>query len=292
MTTTDKDIDKILDQLVASTRSPRGRFSAQKSWRILEKRLFPTTGKIKFFRIAGSMAASILFCLVGWYTYDYVRSTSIQTISTLAEIQEITLPDQSVVTLNRYSTLRFPAHFRGDKREVQLTGEAYFNVEKDKRHPFIVKAESVDVQVLGTRFNVEAYPKDTEVRTTLLEGSVKVSIPGENEQLILSPNESAVYNRVRKSLEHEINPESSNEIIWRNGHFQFDYLPLQEIIRQLSHAFNVKIEITDPNLRNYRIRANFTNGESLEEMLDLLKGAGNFNYTKTNDTIIISTKLN
>lgn len=100
MTTTDKDIDKILDQLVTSTRSPRGRFSAQKSWRILEKRLFSTTGKIKFFRIAGSVAASILFCLAGWYTYDYVRSTSIQTISTLAEIQEITLPDQSVVTLN------------------------------------------------------------------------------------------------------------------------------------------------------------------------------------------------
>ena len=66
---------------------------------------------------------------------------------------------------------------------------------------------------------------------------------------------------------------------------------MQEITRQLSHAFNVKIEITDPELRSYHIRANFTNGESLEEMLELLKGAGNFNYTITNNTIIISTKL-
>ena len=215
-----------------------------------------------------------------------------QTISTLAEIQEITLPDQSVVTLNRYSTLRFPTRFRGDKREVQLTGEAYFDVEKDKRHPFIVKAEVIDVEVLGTRFNIEAYPSDPEIKTTLLEGSVEVSIPGENKQLILSPNESAVYDRAKQCLAHEVNQESDNEITWRNGHFQFDYLPLQEISRQLSHAFNLKIEITDPALRSFRIRANFSNGESLEEILSLLKGAAHFNYTKTNDTIIISSKLN
>lgn len=292
MTSVNKDIDKVLDQLVASTRSPRGRFSARNSWRILEKRLFPVTGRRKFLRIAGSVAASLLIGIAGWYAYDHIQSTTLQTISTLAEIQEITLPDQSVVTLNRYSTLRFPTRFKGDKREVQLTGEAYFDVEKDKRHPFIVKAEAIDVEVLGTRFNIEAYPSDPEIKTTLLEGSVEVSIPGENKQLILSPNESAVYDRAKQCLAHEVNQESDNEITWRNGHFQFDYLPLQEITRQLSHVFNLKIEITDPALRSFRIRANFSNGESLEEILSLLKGAAHFNYTKTNDTIIISSKLN
>lgn len=113
MTSANKDIDKVLDQLVASTRSPRGRFSARNSWRILEKRLFPVTGRRKFLRIAGSVAASLLIGIAGWYTYDHIQSTTMQTISTLAEIQEITLPDQSVVTLNRYSTLRFPTRFRG-----------------------------------------------------------------------------------------------------------------------------------------------------------------------------------
>lgn len=291
MTLENDNFDKILEQLVASTRSPRGRFSAKNSWKILERRISPASGKIKFLRIAGSVAASILICLASWYTYDYIQSGTIQTISTLAEIRDITLPDQSVVTLNRYSTLSFPSRFRGAKREVRLTGEAYFDVEKDTRHPFIVKAESVHVQVLGTQFNVEAYPEDPEIKTTLIEGSVAVSIPEENRRIVLSPNESAIYNRLQKSLQHEINPKSSNDIVWRNGHFLFDYLPLQEITRQLSHAFNIKIEITDPELRNYHIRANFTNGESLEEMLELLKGAGNFNYTITNNTIIISTKL-
>ena len=291
MTLENDNFDKILEQLVASTRSPRGRFSAKNSWKILERRISPASGKIKFLRIAGSVAASILICLASWYTYDYIQSGTIQTISTLAEIRDITLPDQSVVTLNRYSTLSFPSRFRGAKREVRLTGEAYFDVEKDTRHPFIVKAESVNVQVLGTQFNVEAYPEDPEIKTTLIEGSVAVSIPEENRRIVLSPNESAIYNRLQKSLQHEINPKSSNDIVCRNGHFLFDYLPLQEITRQLSHAFNVKIEITDPELRSYHIRANFTNGESLEEMLELLKGAGNFNYTITNNTIIISTKL-
>ena len=291
MTPENDNFDKILEQLVASTRSPRGRFSAKNSWKILERRISPASGKIKFLRIAGSVAASILICLASWYTYDYIQSGTIQTISTLAEIRDITLPAQSVVTLNRYSTLSFPSRFRGAKREVRLTGEAYFDVEKDTRHPFIVKAESVNVQVLGTQFNVEAYPEDPEIKTTLIEGSVAVSIPEENRRIVLSPNESAIYNRLQKSLQHEINPKSSNEIVWRNGHFLFDYLPLREITRQLSHAFNVKIEITDPELRSYHIRANFTNGESLEEMLELLKGAGNFNYTITNNTIIISTKL-
>ena len=291
MTPENANFDKILEQLVDSTRSPRGRFSAKNSWKILERRISPASGKIKFLRIAGSVAASILICLASWYTYDYIQSGTIQTISTLAEIRGITLPDQSVVTLNRYSTLSFPSRFRGAKREVRLTGEAYFDVEKDTRHPFMVKAESVNVQVLGTQFNVEAYPEDPEIKTTLIEGSDAVSIPEENRRIVLSPNESAIYNRLQKSLQHEINPKSSNDIVWRNGHFLFDYLPLQEITRQLSHAFNVKIEITDPELRSYHIRANFTNGESLEEMLELLKGAGNFNYTITNNTIIISTKL-
>lgn len=105
MTPENDNFDKILEQLVASTRSPRGRFSAKNSWKILERRISPASGKIKFLRIAGSVAASILICLASWYTYDYIQSGTIQTISTLAEIRDITLPDQSVVTLKREGKL-------------------------------------------------------------------------------------------------------------------------------------------------------------------------------------------
>lgn len=284
------DFDKLLDKLTTATRSPRGHFSARNSWKLLEKRISPPTGTHKLWRIASTVAASILLCITSWYTYDYLQPVSIQTVSTQAEICTITLPDKSQVTLNRYSVLNYPVRFKGNKREVSLIGEAYFEVEKDARHPFVVKAESVDIQVLGTHFNVEAYPGDPEIRTTLLEGSVAVSIPENSERIILLPDESAVYNRIKKSLQRKIIPESNNEIAWRNGGFLFDYQPLGEIARQLSHAFNIKIKITEHSLENYRLRAHFNNGESLEQILTLLQNAGNFSYTKANDTILISTK--
>ncbi|RHJ84314.1 FecR family protein [Parabacteroides sp. AM08-6] len=290
MEPTHDDIDKILDELTSSTRSPRGRFSASNSWKLLEKRINPSNKKRQLWRIASSIAASILLCLAGWYTYDKLWPAPMQTASTLAEIRTVTLPDQTQVTLNRYSTLYYPSRFKGRKRIVELKGEAYFEVEKDTLHPFIVKTNPVNIRVLGTHFNVEAYPGDTEVKTTLLEGSVAVSLRDESRQVVLSPNESAVYNRTEKKLQREMTPESSAEINWCGGNFIFDNLPLQEIARQLSHAFQVKIKITNTYLRSFRIRAHFTHNEGLEEILHLLQEAGNFNYTKTNDTIIISSK--
>lgn len=83
----------------------------------------------------------------------------LQTVSTLAETRTVTLPDQTEIVLNRYSSLTYPERFRGKDRKVQLQGEAYFEVSKDAAHPFKVEAGAIIVQVLGTHFNVEAYPK-------------------------------------------------------------------------------------------------------------------------------------
>lgn len=119
------------------------------------------------------------------------------TVSTLAEVRTIRLPDHTEVTLNRYSSLTYPERFKGDTREVQLQGEAYFEVAKDARHPFIVQAQEVNVKVLGTHFNVEAYQPDASIKTTLLEGRVAVNIPHTGEEMVLSPNESAIYDKER-----------------------------------------------------------------------------------------------
>lgn len=285
-----EDFDTLLDKLATSARSPRGRYSAETSWKLLEEQIPQPVKRKRLLWTISSAAASILLCLAGWYAYDYAQPVSIKTVSTLAEISTVTLPDQTVVNLNRYSTLRYPSRFKGDKREVRLKGEAYFEVKKDAKHPFIVKADTVNIQVLGTHFNVEAYPGDEEVRTTLLEGSVAVSVPG--NRLVLSPDESAVYNRTKNKLQHELTPESKNEIVWREGYYFFDNIPLQEITRELSHAFNTKFNITDSDLKHYRIRAHFTDKENLKQILDLLKEAGNFNYKKSNDTIFISRNNN
>ncbi|ADV42059.1 FecR family protein [Bacteroides helcogenes] len=287
-----ENFDKVLNVLIASTRSPREHFSAANSWKLLEKRLFTRRSKrILQFRIT-SAAAIALLCIASWLIYNAIRPVPMQTISTLAETRTVILPDQTEVTLNHYSTLTYPAHFKGDCRKVELQGEAYFEVAKDAKHPFIVRAEAVKVQVLGTHFNVEAYPDDEEVRTTLLEGSVAVSIEGESQRVVLTPNQNAIYNKVKGTLVQEATPNASDEILWSRGIILFNQLPLQEIARQLSNTFHTEILIEDIHLRNYRMTATFHEGESLTEMLDLLKAVGNFKYKQTNDTITITYKLN
>lgn len=285
-----EDFDKALSKLVASTRSPRGYFSAENSWKLLEKRLFiRRTPRIFWFRIA-SAAAVTLLCVASWFAYDVLRPVSMQSVSTLAEMRTITLPDRTEVTLNHYSTLIYPARFKGDFRKVELRGEACFKVVKDSQHPFIVRAEAVRVRVLGTHFNVEAYPGDEEVRATLLEGSVSVCIKGKKQKLILAPNETAVYNKKKDTLIQESAPNASDEIIWSQGIIFFNGLPLQEIARQLSNIFHTEIRIEDPSLKNYRMTATFHEGEHLTEILDLLKEAGNFNYQQTDNIITLSNK--
>lgn len=156
-----------------------------------------------------------------------------------------------------------------------------------------MKADPVEVEVLGTHFNVEAYPGDAEVKTTLLEGSVAVNAPAGNSRITLSPGERLRF--IIEQIKHyrkKKTKENNTATGWRDGHFHFDYLPLQEIARELSNAFHVKIKITDEDIKNFRIRAHFTEGESLDQMLDLLQPAGNFSYSKTNDTILIHSKLN
>ena len=196
------------------------------------------------------------------------------------------------MTLNHFSSLTYPEKFKGEHREVNLKGEAYFEVTKNRKHSFIVQTESVNVEVLGTHFNVESYPDDPEVKTTLLEGSVAVSNKSNSVRIVLKPNESAIYNKEKKSMTLEVSDRVAEEIAWRNGELIFTNLPLQEIARQLSNTFGIDISITDTALQNYRITARFSSEEGLDQILDLLHTVGNFNYSYNNKEITITTKLN
>ena len=287
---TDTELEEILYKLVASTRSPRGRFSATDSYPKLEKRLKSHTRRLMLIRTFSAAAAVALLCLSTWTAYLYIQPTTIQTISTLAETRTVCLPDGSTVTLNHYSSLSYPEKFKSDKREVELNGEAYFEVSKKKEHPFIVQTATIDVQVLGTHFNVDAYPDNPDVKTTLLSGSVAVSNKSKSVRMVLKPNEIAIYNKVEEKLTRKVLANAEDEISWRQGEFIFDDLPLQEIARELSNSFGTTIHIADTTLQNYRITARFRNGEDLETILSVLHNAGYFNYSLNNKQIIITTK--
>ena len=283
----DSQIEGAIDKLAQATRSPQEPYSARKSYPLLRQQIKKRKQKY-FLRIASSAAAVILLCIASWSIYTYHHSPDILTISTLAEVKEVALPDGSKVILNRYTSLSYPNKFNKKNREVQLSGEAYFDVTKDKTHPFIVKTAEINVQVLGTEFNIEAYPKDELIKTTLFEGSVAVSSDEENLRLILVPNESAIYHKGEKKLDKEQTLQINDEIAWQNNAFNFNDLPLKEIARQLSNAFKVTIQITSPELSAYKISARFVNGEGADEILSLLQMVGNFTYTREQQTITIS----
>lgn len=287
---TETELEKTLNKLIASTRSPRGRFSAAASYPQLERMLKAHSRRLVLARTFATAAAVALLCLSVWTAYLYMQPVAIQTVSTLAETRTVNLPDGTSVTLNHYSTLTYPERFKTDNREVELNGEAYFEVSKDKKHPFIVQTEAVDVRVLGTQFNVDAYRDSPDVRTTLLTGSVAVSNKSNSEHMILKPNEIAIYNKVEKKLTRKLLEDATDEISWRHGEFIFDDVPLSDIARELSNSFGTTIQITDSTLQNYRISARFRNGEDLETILSVLQDAGYFNYSHNDKQITITAK--
>lgn len=147
---------------------------------------------------------------------------------------QLNLPDGTKVWLNAASSLKYPANFSSKKeRSVELTGEAYFEVAKDKNHPFVVKSAGQEVKVLGTHFNVNAYSDEHNVRTTLLEGSVKI-----NDRVLLVPGEQSVFAGGQLSVK---SVNVSDAIDWKNGEFVFNKEPLNDILRKVSRWYNVDV---------------------------------------------------
>jgi len=147
---------------------------------------------------------------------------------------QLNLPDGTKVWLNSASSLKYLVNFSSkEERIVELTGEAYFEVAKDKNHPFLVRSAGQEVKVLGTHFNVNAYDDENGVKTTLLEGSVKV-----NNNVVLVPGEQSVFIGGKLNVK-AVN--ASDAVDWKNGEFVFNKDPLTDILRKVSRWYNVDI---------------------------------------------------
>ena len=143
----EQEFEKLLNTLVASTRSPKGQYSKANSWLLLEKRLPHLHIQTLVWRITATAALIATICALSWWMYNTFVPIPLQTISTLAETRTVLLPDQTKVILNHFSSLTYPKEFKSQDRKVKLQGEAYFEVTKDASHPFKVEAEAVMVQV-------------------------------------------------------------------------------------------------------------------------------------------------
>lgn len=151
----------------------------------------------------------------------------------------IVLPDGSKVWLNAASSLRFPTSFSGNERRVEITGEVYFEVAHNAKMPFIVKANETEVAVLGTHFNMMAYPDEKVMKTTLLEGSVKVSRAGKSA--MLAPGQQARLSTSSENIRVLDDVDMDKEMAWKTGYFQFEDDNLESIMRQVSRWYDVDI---------------------------------------------------
>lgn len=178
------------------------------------------------------------------------------------------LPDQSVVWLNAGSTLRYPTVFRKDNRTVELKGEAYFEVQANKKRPFYVNAgDGLSVYVYGTKFNVCAYEEDNTIETVLEKGMVNVLTPNQ-ETIVLNPGEQLLYDKqTRKSVKHKV--DVYGKVAWKEGKLIFRDASLADIFKRLERHFNVDIRYNNQLGKEYKYRATFRN-ETLAQILDYL----------------------
>ncbi|TKC58503.1 DUF4974 domain-containing protein [Pedobacter hiemivivus] len=151
---------------------------------------------------------------------------------------QVNLPDGTKVWLNAASALVYPVIFKGTERLVKLTGEAYFEVAKNKSKPFKVATANQTIEVLGTHFNVNAYADETSVNTTLLEGSVKIILSSSALSQVISPGQQA-----RVNTKINVYPVDTEEAVaWKNGLFMFNKETIQSVMRQISRWYDVEVE--------------------------------------------------
>ena len=212
------------------------------------------------------------------------------------EQKHLQLPDGSEVWLNTTSSIRYPQHFKGDTREVTINGEAYFKVaplrlRSGKKMPFVVTAGDMKVEVTGTEFNVMAYADEDTIRTTLLEGSVKVvkreTANGKENSIILQPGEQAVLSRGYSPLTIHHSPDLNSVTAWRNGSFHFNNEDIKTIMRQVARWYDIKVEYRG-SVAGIGFTGRISGTKHLQDVLDILSDTRKVHFElKDNKTVVV-----
>ncbi|MFR9165109.1 MAG: FecR family protein [Dysgonomonas sp.] len=229
-----------------------------------------------------------LFIIAGGYLYyQSTRSNLIEIQVAYGEEKHLFLPDSSEIWINAGSTVKYPKEFKGDKRTVQLDGEAYFSVKKDASKPFIVNTEMLSVAVLGTKFNVKAYTNDEKITTTLTSG--KVEVKSEAQSRILRPNEQLSFDKKTSAI--NISEIPSNETdAWKSGQLIFTDASLSDVLQTLERHFNITIENNTGISTSKLYTVKFLKNESLDEILNIMQDVASFSYWEKDGKIMITKK--
>jgi ferric-dicitrate binding protein FerR (iron transport regulator) len=191
------------------------------------------------------------------------------------------LSDGTTVWLNAASSITYPVSFTGRERKITLTGEAFFDVAPNAHQPFLVHTGDVDITVLGTRFNVQAYQDENMIRTTLVAGKVRVSTAKQSQELSLG--RQALYRQGDLIVSEA---DTAAAMAWKNGNFSFRGEPIENVMRQVARWYDVQVEYKEKI--NQHFTAEISRDVPLSKMLGLLQKTSSVHFNINNRTIIVS----
>lgn len=243
------------------------------------------SGVMRFLRIAAMIV--IAFGL-GYFAQDWNTDAPVpmQTIAVPAgQCVNITLPDGTNIWLNAQTTIQYPISFNKCERMIKLDGEAYFEVAKDKKRPFIVNTKECCVEVLGTKFNVDAYSSRDKFETVLMEGSVKVSMHSNPEESISLKPDNKVYRSNGRLLTEKMN--NFERYRWKEGLICFQNEPFNVVMEDFEKFYGLKIVVNNQKVTRYLYTGKFKQTDGIDYALSLLQKNIHFTYQRDRENHVV-----
>jgi ferric-dicitrate binding protein FerR (iron transport regulator) len=276
----------------------------------------PRRTRIKVLNLLKYAAFFVLAFGMSWFIQEkFINTPEMTGQYTKIEVangskSKIELPDGTRVSLNSGSFIRYPNNFGGNTREVYFEGEAYFDVKKNKNKPFIVNTGDIEIKVLGTQFNVSAYPDEENIETTLVKGEVEVFYKNRGsvakKHVLLKPNQKLIFQRAipvaekkqdqptgsintlspQKPVAVEFIPNTDLLTSWKDNKLEFSNVRFEDLIVRLERWYNVSIVILSPEIKNARLSGEFEK-ETIEQALKALNLAVPFRFEMNKNVITI-----
>ena len=246
---------------------------------------FLRRGVARFLRVAAMIVVAFGLGYF-WQSEKTEGPIAMQTISVPAgQCVNVTLPDGSNIWLNAQTTIQYPVSFNKENRQVNLDGEAYFDVAKDSKRPFIVNTKECSVEVLGTKFNIDAYSSRDKFETVLMEGSVKVSMLDDPTQAVsLKPN-NKVYRSNGKLLTQKVS--NYERYRWKEGLICFVDEPFKVVMEDFEKFYGLTIVVNNQKVTQYLYTGKFKQTDGVDYALSLLQKNIHFTYQRDRENHIV-----
>lgn len=250
-----------------------------------DKKIQNKTPRIRQLRILRYAASVAIALFIGWGGSTVVQNTNLVKVKTYTtviadkgQIAKVILPDSSVVWLNSGSQLSYANDFVIKNRKVNLEGEAFFDVKHNSDNVFEVEAGNIIVNVLGTEFNLSAYPNDNTIETTLIEGKVILRPKNSKDFVEMEPNQSLSYSKLKGTMQTRV-VDTELYSAWKDGKFVFRNESLENICKILERWYNVEIEIKNDKVKEYRYTGKIRKSPSIGYVLKMLSLTTKMKYT-------------